>query len=87
MLENAIRFEKLNPNLKIDSHQQMLGELNRILEKVAHINNIPDSAFWEIYKDRTKLAHLFTILRFGERKNNQSESHDIENNRRDKLRQ
>lgn len=67
-LEKAIRFEKLNPNLKIDSHEQMLVELNRIVEKVAFKNNIPLDTFKEIFKDSQKLADLFTILRFWERK-------------------
>ncbi|SEM64866.1 hypothetical protein SAMN05421856_10563 [Chryseobacterium taichungense] len=78
-LEKAIRFEKLNPSLKIESHQQMIAELIKISEKVSHKNNIPSSAFEEIFKDSVKLAHLFTILRFGDRKSNQSTNNDIEN--------
>lgn len=84
-LEKAIRFEKLNPSLKIESHQQMIAELIKISEKVSHKNNIPSSAFEEIFKDSVKLAHLFTMLRFGERKNNLPESNDIENNRSNRL--
>lgn len=78
-LEKAIRFEKLNPSLKIESHQQMIAELIKISEKVSQKNNIPSSAFEEIFKDSVKLAHLFTILRFGEKKSNQSTNNDIEN--------
>ena len=77
-LEKAIRFEKLNPNLKIDSHSQMIRELSRITEKVAKKNNIPDSAFVEIFKDSKKVAYFFTLLRFGERKSTQSENNDLE---------
>ena len=85
-LEKAIRFEKLNHDLRIDSHQQMLSELIKIAEKVAHKNNIPHSAFEEIFKDSNKTAQVFNLLRFGERKSTQPESNDIENNRRNKLR-
>ena len=85
-LEKAIRFEKLNHDLRIDSHQQMLSELIKIAEKVAHKNNIPPSAFEEIFKDSNKTAQVFNLLRFGERKSTQPESNDIENNRRNKLR-
>ena len=81
-LEQAIRFQKLNPNLKIESHQQMIAELIKISEKVSHKNNIPSSAFEEIFKNSVKLAHLFTILRFGERNSNQSKSNDIENRKK-----
>ena len=85
-LEKAIRFEKLNHDLRIVSHQQMLSELIKIAEKVAHKNNIPPSAFEEIFKDSNKTAQVFNLLRFGERKSTQPESNDIENNRRNKLR-
>ncbi|AZI39198.1 hypothetical protein [Epilithonimonas vandammei] len=85
-LEKTIKFEKLNPNLKIDSHERMLQELNRIVEKVALKNNIPLDAFKEIYKDSAKLAHLFTILRFGERKSISSENNEAENNRKHRFR-
>ncbi len=82
-LEKAIRFEKLNPNLKIDSHEQMLVELNRIVEKVAFKNNIPLDTFKEIFKDSQKLADLFTILRFWERKiDKYQENKDIIKGRR-----
>lgn len=82
-LEKAIRFEKLNPNLKIDSHEQMLVELNRIVEKVAFKNNIPLDTFKEIFKDSQKLADLFTILRFCERKiDKYQENKDIIKGRR-----
>jgi hypothetical protein len=57
----------------------MIAELIKISEKVSQKNNIPSSAFEEIFKDSVKLAHLFTILRFGEKKSNQSTNNDIEN--------
>ncbi len=84
--EKAVRFERLNPNLTVSNHEQMLEELNKILEKVALKNNIPVSAFEEIYKDSKKLAHLFTVLRFGEKKNQQVNDVEIENNKRSKFR-
>jgi len=85
-LEKAICFERLNPNLKVGSHEQMIEELNKILEKVAIKNNIPPDTFKEIYKDSKKLASLFTILRFGEGKDIKSENNEAENNRKHRFR-
>lgn len=85
-LEKAIRFERLNPNLKVSNHEQMLEELSKILEKVALKNNIPVSAFEQVYKDTVKLAHLFTLLRFGEKKSQQINDVEVENNKRNKFR-
>lgn len=68
-LEKAIRFEKLNPNLKIETHKQMLAELTKIAQKTSKENNIPPSAFEEIFSDPNKTAQLFTLMRFGDQKN------------------
>jgi len=85
-LEKAICFEKLNPNLKTNSHEQMLVELNRIIVKVSRQNNIPISAFEGIYKDQVKVTHLFAILNDDKRKNIQSESNNGEIHRKTKFR-
>ncbi|WP_313029258.1 hypothetical protein [Soonwooa sp.] len=86
-LEKAIRFERLkNPYLKIENHQQLVEELSRIVDKVSKDNNIPVSAFGEIFKNTMKVADLFTLLRFGDRNNNQPEDNNIQNYRKKKLR-
>jgi len=80
-LEKAIRHEKLiQSNLKIENHQQMVGELSRIAEKTAQKNNIPDSAFEEIFKDSNKTAQIFNLLRFGEKASQRLDN--VEENRK-----
>lgn len=89
-LEKAIRFEKLlQPSLKIENHQQLVDELIRISEKVSKDNDIPFSAFEEIFKDSEKIAQIFNLLHFGKQKienSEQAEDVDIEDKRKNKLR-
>ena len=89
-LEKAIRFEKLlQPSLKIENHQQLVDELSRISEKVSKDNDIPFSAFEEIFKDSEKIAQIFNLLHFGKQKienSEQAEDVDIEDKRKNKLR-
>ncbi|WP_312090627.1 hypothetical protein [Chryseobacterium sp.] len=67
-LEKAIRYERLNPDLKAGNLEQMKTELTRIGMKVAKDNHIPDSAFGEILSNTDRVAELFTLLRFGYKK-------------------
>ena len=89
-LEKAIRFEKLlQPSLKIENHQQLVDELSRISEKVSKDNDIPFSAFEEIFKDSEKIAQIFNLLHFGKQNSENSElaeDVDIENKRKNKFR-
>jgi len=65
-LEKAIKFERLKqPYLKIDNKKQLIEKLSKISEKVSKENNIPFSAFDEIFKSPDNVAQLFTLLRFG----------------------
>src|SRR5690554_2540467 len=65
-LEKAIKFERLKqPYLKIDNKKQLIEKLSKISEKVSKENNIPFSAFGEIFKSPDNVAQLFTLLRFG----------------------
>lgn len=65
-LKKAIKFERLKqPYLKIDNKKQLIDRLSKISEKVSKDNNIPFSAFDEIFKDPNNVAQLFTLLRFG----------------------
>lgn len=65
-LEKAIQFERLKqPYLKMDDKKQLIKKLIEISEKVSKDNNIPSTAFDEIFKNPNKVAQLFTLLRFG----------------------
>ena len=65
-LEKAIQFERLKqPYLKIDNKKQLIDKLSKISKKVSKENNIPFSAFDEIFKNSNNVAQLFTLLRFG----------------------
>lgn len=69
-LEKAIKFERLKqPYLKIDNKKQLIEKLSKISEKVSKDNNIPFSAFDEIFKNPNKVAQLFTLLHFGNEQN------------------
>lgn len=69
-LEKAIQFERLKqPYLKIDNKKQLIEKLSKISEKVSKENNIPFSAFDEIFKNPNSVAQLFTLLRFGNEQN------------------
>jgi len=87
--EKAIRFEKLlQPSLKIENHQQLVDELSRISEKVSKDNDIPFSAFEEIFKDSEKIAKILNLLHFGKQNSEnseQTEDLDIENKRKNKF--
>ncbi|MFP3597246.1 hypothetical protein [Chryseobacterium sp. SIMBA_029] len=80
-IEKAIRFEKfLQPNLKIENHQQLVDQLSRIGQKVSKDNNIAFSAFEGIFKDSNETTILFNLLRFEGKNNYQSGNTGIENN-------
>ena len=69
-MEKAIKFERLRqPYLKIDNKKQLIEKLSKISEKVSKENNIPFSAFDEIFKNPNNVAQLFTLLRFGREQN------------------
>lgn len=69
-LEKAIQFERLKqPYLKIDNKKQLIEKLSKISEKVSKENDIPFSAFDEIFKSPDNVAQLFTLLRFGNEQN------------------
>ena len=59
----------MQPHLKIDNKKQLIDRLSKISEKVSKENNIPFSAFDEIFKNPNSVAQLFTLLRFGNEQN------------------
>ena len=50
----------------------MIKKLSKIGEKGSEDNNIPFSAFKEIFKNPNNVAQLFTLLRFGNEQNRNS---------------
>ena len=77
-LEKAIQFERLRqPYLKIDNKKQLIDKLSKLSEKVSKDNNIPFSAFDEIFKNPNNVTQLFTLLRFGIEQNRSTSIKDI----------
>ena len=72
--------------MKIYNEQQLVEEMSKIGEKISKDNNIPFSAFEEIFKYSNKTSQLFNLLRFERKNNYQSENTDIENKIKNKLR-
>lgn len=69
-LEQAIKFERLKqPSLKIENEKQFLEKLSKIGKKVSEDNDIPFSAFEQIFKDPNNVIKFFTLLRFGNEQN------------------
>src|SRR5690606_20221742 len=69
-LEKVIQFERLKqPYLKVDDKKQLIKKLIEINEKVSKENNIPFSAFDEIFKNSSNMTQLFTLLRFSNEQN------------------
>ena len=69
-LEQAIKFERLKqPPLKIENEKQFLENLSKIGKKVSEDNDIPFSAFEEIFKDPNNVIKFFKLLRFGNEQN------------------
>ena len=89
---NVIEKTIKNERLKVSFYERLKSkdfkisdEILRICKKNSQDNNVPFSAFEEIFSDPNKTAHFFTLMRFGERKNIQSERNDIENDRKNRL--
>ena len=79
MLQESIKI----PNIQNLNNAELKDKMIEILEKTSKENNIPFSAFEEVFKDSEKMAKIFALLRFGESKNNQFEETKIE--RKNKL--
>ena len=83
-LKKAILQESIKiPNLQNLNDAERKDKMIELLEKTSKENNIPFSAFEEVFKDSEKMAKIFALLRFGESKNNQFEETKIE--RKNKL--
>ena len=84
ILKKGILQESIKiPNLQNLNDAERKDKMIELLEKTSKENNIPFSAFEEVFKDSEKMAKIFALLRFGESKNNQFEETKIE--RKNKL--
>ena len=77
---NVIKRTIENERLKVSFYDRLKSnnfkisdEVARICEKIAQENNIPDSAFVEIFKDSNKTAYIFNLLTFRKYTVNQNE--------------
>lgn len=74
VIERTIKNERLKVSFydRLKSKDfKISDEVARICEKIAQENNIPDSAFVEIFKNPNNTAHFFALLHFdGYQENN-----------------
>ncbi|MGI9651429.1 hypothetical protein [Chryseobacterium sp. RLHN22] len=65
-LIKTLQFEKTKlPQLFIGSQEKLLAEINNVCKKVSQGNNIPFSAFEEVFKDSESVSQIITLLNFG----------------------
>ncbi len=65
MHEKELKFERFrNPYIDITVNEKLISEMSRIGQKISIDNNIPFSAFDEIFKDSEKIAQIFNLLHF-----------------------
>ena len=82
-VENTLKKGILQESIKIPNLQNLndaerKDKMIELLEKTSKENNIPFSAFDEIFKDSEKSTKIFSFLRFGESRKNQFEETKIE---------
>ncbi len=86
-LKKAILQESIKiPNLQNLNEAERKDKMIEILDKTSKENQIPISAIEEVFKNSEKDSKLFSLLRFEEKNNYQSENTDIENKIKNKLR-
>lgn len=65
-LIKTLRFGKTKlPQLFTGSKEKLIGEINDVCKKVSQENNIPFSAFEEIFKDSESVSQIISLLNFG----------------------
>ena len=90
-VENTLKKGILQESIKIPNLQnlndaEIKDKMIEILDKTSKENQIPISAIEEVFKNSEKDSKLFSLLRFEEKNNYQSENTDIENKIKNKLR-
>ncbi|AZI56112.1 hypothetical protein EIB75_12960 [Epilithonimonas vandammei] len=88
---NMIEKTVMNERLKVSFYERLKSndfkisdEIGKICEKISKDNNIPSSAFEEVFKDANKVTYVFNLLRYGNRNSTQNQSIDIEESLREK---
>lgn len=65
-LMKTLQFEKTKlPHLFNGSKEKVISEINAVCKKVSQENNIPFSAFEEVFKDSENISQIISILNFG----------------------
>ena len=90
-VENTLKKAILQESIKFSNQQnlndaEIKDKMIEILDKTSKENQIPISAIEEVFKNSEKDSKLFSLLRFEEKNNYQSENTDIENKIKNKLR-
>lgn len=83
IIERKIKFERYRyPTVDRTENQKLIAEMGQIAENVCKENNVPFSAFNEIFKNNEIANQLFSLLRFGNDNINGSEYYPIHKKRR-----
>lgn len=70
-LIKTLQFEKTKlPQLFNGSKEKLIAEINDVCKKVLQENNIPFSAFEEVFKDSKSVSQIISLLNFGNSKIN-----------------
>lgn len=65
-LIKTLQFEKTKlPQLFTGSKEKLIAEINDVCKKVSQENNIPFSAFEEVFKDSESVSQMISLLNFG----------------------
>ncbi|WBV58912.1 hypothetical protein PFY10_10725 [Chryseobacterium daecheongense] len=86
VLEKEIKFSRYRfPAVDRSDRETLISEMGKIAEKVCKENNIPFSAFNEIFKDSENSVRILSLLRFGnENLNYNNEETPIQKKKRGK---
>ncbi|MBO6183443.1 MAG: hypothetical protein J6O88_01965 [Chryseobacterium sp.] len=83
IIEREIKFSRYRyPNIDRTENQKLISEMGQIAENICKENNVPFSAFNEIFKNNEIANQLFSLLRFGNDNINGSEDYPIHKKRR-----
>ncbi|WP_374461704.1 hypothetical protein [Chryseobacterium taeanense] len=65
-LIKTLQFEKTKlPQLFTGSKEKLIAEINDVCKKILQENNIPFSAFEEVFKDSESVSQIISLLNFG----------------------
>jgi len=65
-LIKTLQFEKTKlPQLFTGSKEKLIAEINDVCKKVSQENNIPFSAFEEVFKDSESVSQIISLINFG----------------------